>query len=104
MHPSPLIRLLSAFILTNAIAVAGASAADESELPPELTALISGLPDDKKAYLLEEGEGFAGTWRKLHTQLKGRSAVEIEAFVVVCRVVYRRNRRPCSGVGCAPHD
>lgn len=81
MHPSPLIRLLSAFILTNAIAVAGASAADESELPPELTALISGLPDDKKAYLLEEGEGFAGTWRKLHTQLKGRSAVEIEAFV-----------------------
>ncbi len=59
------------------------AAAEESmpPLPPELEASIGALSESKRAYLFEEGEGFAGTWEKLFLRLKGRSAEEVEAFV-----------------------
>ncbi|MDP5070714.1 MAG: agmatinase family protein, partial [Congregibacter sp.] len=51
------------------------------EIPPVLGAVFDALPAEKLAYLMEEGEGFAGTWEKLFVRLRGKSVAEVEAFV-----------------------
>lgn len=80
MNRSTLGSFVSAILLIGSGAL---SAADEPmpPPPPELQASLDALPESKRAYLLEEGEGFAGTWEKLFLQLKGRTAEEVEAFV-----------------------
>ncbi|WP_439107624.1 agmatinase family protein [Congregibacter sp.] len=62
---------------------AAPSIADEEvpELPSELQTTLDALSAEKREYLLEEGEGFVGTWEKLFVRLRGKSAEEVEAFV-----------------------
>ncbi|MFT4768551.1 MAG: arginase [Glaciecola sp.] len=54
---------------------------DMPEIPQELEATFDALSVEKREYLMEEGEGFAGTWEKLFVRLRGKSAEELEAFV-----------------------
>ncbi len=72
--------------------LASIAVAEEPEWPPELAEIVAALPDAKQEYLHEEGESFAGTWRKLYTQLKGRSAEEVEAFVDALMYVEEASR------------
>lgn len=51
------------------------------EVPDDLQVTLESLPAEKREYLMEEGEGFAGTWEKLFVRLRGKSAAEVEAFV-----------------------
>lgn len=65
---------------------AAQSLADEDmpempEIPMPLATVIDGLAEEKRAFLMEEGEGFAGTWEKLFVRLRGKSLEEVEAFV-----------------------
>ncbi|EAQ97106.1 agmatinase family protein [Congregibacter litoralis] len=54
---------------------------DMPEIPMPLATVIDGLAEEKRAFLMEEGEGFAGTWEKLFVRLRGKSLEEVEAFV-----------------------
>lgn len=79
-------RVALASLLPVAFAVlvgTGEVAAEEEApaLPAELQAKVDALPEDKRTYLMEEGEGFAGTWEKLYTRLENKTAEEVEAFV-----------------------
>jgi len=75
---------LSALALALVLPLAAAEDDDDAApppAPPELAAVLEELPEDKRAYLMEEGEAFAGTWAKLYTRLAGKTAAEVEAFV-----------------------
>ncbi|MEE4110284.1 MAG: hypothetical protein V2I24_13100, partial [Halieaceae bacterium] len=77
---SPCALWLAALLLPAAVL-----GAEKDETPPpapaELAAVLEELPEDKREYLMEEGESFAGTWAKLYTRLAGKTAAEVEAFV-----------------------
>ena len=83
--------------------LASIAVAEEPEWPPELAEIVAALPDAKQEYLHEEGESFAGTWRKLYTQLKGRSAEEVEAFVDALMYVEEASRFNPDGSGRLQH-
>lgn len=76
-----IIRLL-AMLLSCLVPIGLSHAEDDIPPPPEeLAQILEMLPEDKREYLMEEGEYFAGTWEKLYRRLSGRTAAEVEAFV-----------------------
>ena len=72
-------RLAASLLLLASMNALGKEAPPE---PPEaLATVFESLPEEKLEYLMEEGESFAGTWRKLYQRLEGKTAEEVEAFV-----------------------